>query len=127
MTTRLDLEDLELLPDQAVPLSLLTSEALANAMANATPDADGTTWVSVSLRRENGGTVRLEISNSAPSAMPDQKTASKGARAQGLGMNLIQAFAAQLGGPSETMHEAGIYRLSTGFPVREMQYDPQDY
>ncbi|MGR3593308.1 MAG: sensor histidine kinase [Limimaricola soesokkakensis] len=127
MTTRLDLEDLELLPDQAVPLSLLTSEALANAMANATPDAEGTTWVSVSLRRENGGTVRLEISNSAPSAMPDQKTASKGARAQGLGMNLIQAFAAQLGGPSETLHEAGIYRLSTGFPVREMQYDPQDY
>ena len=32
LATRLDLEDLELLPDQAVPLSLLTSEALANAL-----------------------------------------------------------------------------------------------
>ncbi|EYD71368.1 sensor histidine kinase [Limimaricola hongkongensis] len=128
MTTRLDLEDLELLPDQAVPLSLLTSEALANALANAAPDAEGAVWVSVSMRAEAGGMVRIEIANSAGAAPQGHEEASgKGPRAQGLGMNLIQAFAAQLGGPSETLHEGNVYRLSTAFPVREMQYDPQDY
>ena len=122
--TRLDLEDLELLPDQAVPLSLLTSEALANALANASPGEEGLPWVSVSLHREAGDMVRLEIANSAAT---DADTVKSGPRAQGLGMNLIQAFAAQLGGPSEARHEDGVYRLSIAFAVREMQYDPQDY
>ena len=65
----------------------------------------------------------LEIANSAAA----RDAAAAGPRGQGLGMNLIQAFAAQLGGPSETRHEAGVYRLTTRFAVREMQYDPQDY
>ena len=124
LTTRLDLEDLELLPDQAVPLSLLTSEALANALSNVSPDETGECWVEVSLHREAEGMVRLEITNSAATeAMQDAAPS----RSQGLGTNLIQAFAAQLGGPSETSHELGVYRLSTRFRVREMQYDTQDY
>ncbi|MGX9855845.1 sensor histidine kinase [Limimaricola variabilis] len=123
LAVKLDLEDLELLPDQAVPLSLLTSEALANALANAAPDAEGAVWISVALRREENGMACLEIANSAAA----RDAASAGPRGQGLGMNLIQAFAAQLGGPSETRHEAGVYRLTTRFAVREMQYDPQDY
>ena len=124
LATRLDLEDLELLPDQAVPLSLLTSEALANALSNAAPDETGEPWVAVSLRREAEGMVRLEIANSAAAETAREAGAT---RSQGLGTNLIQAFAAQLGGPSETSHELGVYRLSTRFRVREMQYDPQDY
>nr|WP_256500152.1 sensor histidine kinase [Limimaricola litoreus] len=124
LSTRLDLEDLELLPDQAVPLSLLTSEALANALSNVAPDETGEAWVAVSLRREAEDMVRLEIANSTAAETPRDAGA---ARSQGLGTNLIQAFAAQLGGPSETSHELGVYRLSTRFRVREMQYDPQDY
>ena len=125
LETKLDLEDLELLPDQAVPLSLLTSEALANALSNAAPGENGKPWVAVSLRREAEDMVCLEIANSAATENGDATTMRP--RAQGLGTNRIQAFAAQLGGPSETRHELGVYKLSTRFPVREMQYDPQDY
>ncbi|SDE03137.1 sensor histidine kinase [Limimaricola pyoseonensis] len=125
---RFDLEELELLPDQAVPLSLLTSEALANALANMKPAQGETGWIAVGLRRDGDGMAAVEIANAAAGAETEADAAAPaGARSGGLGMNLIQAFSAQLGGPCEISHRDGTYRLSTRFPIRETQYDPQDY
>ncbi len=123
---RYHLDELELLPDQAVPLSLLTSEAVANALANIGTPADGQPWIDVTLKADSKDTARIEIANSTrPGAEPQTNT--RGGRGPGLGMNLIQAFSAQLGGPCNIVADEGVYRLTTSFSVRELQYDPQDY
>lgn len=173
----LDLDDLELLPDQAVPLSLLTAEAVANATNNLGKPADGPAWISVVLRNR-GAEGWIEIANSvapredeagtgagpgaAPVLVPGMASGAAGGgqgaamaprgagrmaplqgqpvgasaseaaqggtrrRGLGLGMNLIHAFAAQLGGHCDIQSE-GDYRISTAFAVRDLQPDPQDY
>ncbi len=123
---RYDLDDLELLPDQAVPLSLLTSEAVANALGNIGRPADDLPWITVTLRNRGSDGAMIEIANSTAQDGDDPAAAMNG-RGQGLGMNLIQAFSAQLGGPCKIDAESGVYRLATSFSVRELQYDTQDY
>lgn len=90
MTVQTDIERLTLLPDQAVPLSLLATEALTNAMKYAgAPDADGPAWVRITLRSEADGRALLEIANSVGEGQ-------SGVEGSGLGSQLIDAFATQL-------------------------------
>src|SRR5690606_16129246 len=58
------LERLTLLPDQAVPLTLLTTEAFTNALKYAEPDASGAYCLRVSLTRHGAGHALLEVENS---------------------------------------------------------------
>ncbi len=156
----LDLDDLELLPDQAVPLSLLTAEAVANATNNLGKPAEGPPWITVVLRNR-GAEGWIEIANSVGPKTPGREEEAAGAgfgpgrapampaaarmpgpgaafapaglggdgarrRGLGLGMNLIHAFAAQLGGHCDIQSDRD-YRISTAFAVRDLQPDPQDY
>lgn len=107
-----DFADLMLTPDQAVPLSLLLTEALTNAMKYG-GSADGVPELSVSLLRDGEESAVLRLSNSlAPDAPPPDE-----AESSGFGSQLINAFARQLGGELTTRREDGRYRLELRFTV----------
>ena len=104
-------DDLRLTPDQAVPLSLLLTEALTNAIkyAGSVPPARPRLEISVKC---DGTDAVLTVSNSvAEHNVPTEK-------GTGLGSQLMTAFAQQLGAESAQMIEDGLYTLRVKFPVR---------
>ena len=110
-----EIEPLTLLPDQAVPLSLLATEAFTNALkyAGANVGSEGPV-VRVNLTSPEQGWAVLEISNSmGEGAVPVEGT--------GLGSQLIEAFAMQLDGEAEVGPETGPegaeFRLRLRFPI----------
>ena len=105
----LDIEDMVLDPDKVVPLSFLAAEAVSNALARARSE-DGKPSLSVTLHRDDGHAT-LSIANSL-AGVPDAAEAG-----QGLGQHLIQAFAAQVGGPVEVQAGDRLYRLCVTFPT----------
>ncbi len=97
-----------------MPLSLLLTESLANAMKYSAAPMGQLPALSVALRRADEGKAVIEVVNSAEGAVPppsavDQRT--------GLGDQLIRAFVQQLGGTLDRAHENGLYRLTVRFPV----------
>ncbi|MFN3936683.1 MAG: sensor histidine kinase, partial [Gemmobacter sp.] len=97
------LADIRLVPDQAVPLALLMTEALSNAMKYAAPanEGDRRPSVLVSLQRPGGeGLVELVVENSVSGARRERPlTGDEGTL---LGGQLMQAFALQIGGTLNT-------------------------
>lgn len=105
-----------LYPDQAVPLSLLVSEALTNALKYVGRPEDGNRpWIRVCLRRDADEAAMIEIENSTGQAM----LAATEIRGSGLGANLIRAFAQQLHGTPEVADSEGRYLVRVRFPIRE--------
>jgi two-component system, sensor histidine kinase PdtaS len=124
--TSFDFEDVHLSPDQAVPLSLIVTEALTNALKYAGAAAGQHTDIAVSLRREGGSRIVAEITNSlAPigggaSPMGSGAANEVGQRKQGsigLGLRLIQAFTHQIGGELTIEANAERHILRVSFPV----------
>ncbi len=111
---RTEFDEIHLTPDQAVPLSLLLTEALTNAMKYGGIDESGNTWLAVSLRREGGSAVTLDVANSIGDASAVE--IAQDGESTGLGSHLLEAFAQQLGG-SIVKDDAGdgAYRLRVTF------------
>lgn len=107
-----DIQPLTMLPDQAVPLTLLATEAFTNALkyAGRTPDGDAA-WVQVSLTSPRAGVGVLEISNSLGDGGAEHGT--------GLGSQLIEAFSMQLEGEVETQTLDDRYILSMSFKLAQ--------
>ena len=111
------LEDINLYPDQAVPLNLLVAEATTNALKYMA-GARGRNWLHLTLNTQADGAVLLEIANStAPTvelsgANKDKDTPSEGT---GLGTDLMKAFAMQLGGQLQVFNEKAAYTVRVGF------------
>ncbi|SNT74976.1 sensor histidine kinase [Paracoccus seriniphilus] len=115
------LQPLTLLPDQAVPLSLLATEAFTNALkyAGAPPGADGP-WVRVTLQAEGDGQGLLEIENSIGVQRGENEST-------GLGSQLIEAFSTQLEGSAETRAEKNSFMLRLHFRIESpLVVAPQD-
>ncbi len=110
--TRFD--DVRLTPDQAVPLSLLVTEALANALKYSVAPDGQTPELTVTLTRAADGLAVVEVVNSA-AGLP--MTLPVGGVGTGLGDQLIRAFAQQLGGTLDRGHDGAVYRLVLSFPV----------
>ncbi|WP_241963364.1 sensor histidine kinase [Paracoccus suum] len=109
-----DIQPLTLLPDQAVPLSLLATEALTNALKYASPEpGEDRPWACVVLRLEGPGRALLEVSNS----MGAGQTAIEGT---GLGGQLIDAFALQLDSEIVKTPEPTRYTISLRFDVHDL-------
>lgn len=108
-------DDLHLTPDQAVPLALLLTEALTNAMKYAASE-DHTAALTVTLRRLDERDVALTIENSFRGTTMNAASDDSG----GLGSQLIAAFARQLGGTLDRSTENGTYRLRVTFPLHEL-------
>lgn len=96
ISTRLD--DIRLTPDQAVPLSLLVTEALTNALKYCGAPPGRKPTLRVELRRSPEGRAEVEIVNSMLPGGPAEEHRLDGrAEGTGLGEALVNAFAAQLG------------------------------
>lgn len=109
------IEPLNLVPDQAVPLSLLATEAFTNALKYAAPSAEGAApWVRVVLVPTSDGQHMLEIANST-SQMVDE-----GSEGTGLGSQLIEAFAMQLDGEAVIEEADGRYVLRLCFTAEKV-------
>ncbi|MDO5528439.1 MAG: histidine kinase, partial [Paracoccus sp. (in: a-proteobacteria)] len=118
LDVKTSLEPLTLMPDQAVPLTLLTTEAVTNAVKYAgVPEGARRPWVNVTLSRK-GDQVELCIANS---------TNASDARADGtgLGSQLIEAFATQLDGEAEIKASDNEYLLRLSFTVEEQRAGPE--
>ena len=112
-------DDVRLTPDQAVPLSLLLTEALTNALKYAAAPPGERPRLRVSLCRTAEGRARVRVINSvsAEGAPPPAAGQEEGT---GLGDALLRAFAAQLGGTLDRGIEAGEYHLSLEFAPRAL-------
>lgn len=122
--TRIETEFSEtvLYPDQAVPLSLLTAEAVTNALKYVGTHGDDAAWIKVSLTEEPNGFATMRVENSK-----GPRLANGGPMpGTGLGSNLIRAFASQLGGELTIEDEEATYLCSCRFEVQSFQYDDED-
>lgn len=103
-----------LYPDQAVPLSLIVSEALTNAIKYIGYPEEGDAVLGVSLTEDNGNAL-LEIWNTVGSELVNEE-ASVGT---GMGKRFITGFIAQLSGRIDVEEENDVYRLRIQFPIAE--------
>ena len=110
-----DLEDIRLTPDQAVPLSLLVTEALTNALKYASAPPGQQPRLRVILRRREDCRAEIEIANSLgvggarPALLAGEEAGS------GLGEALLRAFAGQLGSSVTREEDDQEFRLRFDF------------
>ena len=114
------LSDIEVYPDQAVPLSLLTAEALTNAGKYMRPGKDGQKSLSVTFRMLDERRAVIEIVNTCAETVTP---VGQG----GLGERLIRAFATQLGGDLTQMGENGLYHVRVEFTLSDFKPEVVDY
>lgn len=108
------LAPLVLMPDQAVPLSLLATEAFTNALKYSGVSEPGAEpWVRVSLATEAPDHAVLEIENTIGAGSLVEST--------GLGGQLMEAFATQLEAEFSQKVCAGRYFLRLRFAVQKPQ------
>ncbi|QOL79454.1 histidine kinase dimerization/phosphoacceptor domain -containing protein [Pseudooceanicola spongiae] len=118
---KMEIQDVILYPDQAVPLSLLASELMANA-AKYTSNDNGEPWLTLSLVQE-GNRARLQMVNSKGKVLREPAEGES----TGLGKQLIRAFATQLGSRIETEESETEYRAFVSFEVLSFQPEALDY
>lgn len=118
---RSDLANIELYPDQAVPLSLLTAEALTNASKYLAPDAQGVARVDVKFKMVGDRRAVIEIRNTTRRTDADETPGT------GLGQRLIRAFATQLGGDLQQGHQDGVFSVRVEFTLTDFIPEAQDY
>ncbi|MFN4172589.1 MAG: sensor histidine kinase [Pseudorhodobacter sp.] len=115
-----DFDGIRLPPDQAVPLSLLLTEAMTNALKYVgRPDAETPPSINVRLKLLEGNQALFEVVNTVgdqKSRPPEMLLTSTG-----LGSQLLVAFAQQIGGVLHQQEEGDHYRLSVTFTLRELK------
>lgn len=113
--TTVDISDLRLIPDQAVPLSLLLAEAMTNALKHAGSAPGKPGKLLVRLKRSGDGDAVLEITNSRGD--PVQQGENPHFVNTGLGTQLMMAFVQQLGGRQEVEMTDDAFALRITFPL----------
>lgn len=111
------LEPLRMTPDQAVPLALLVTEALTNALKYARTDGETRATLALSLALTGPGMAELTISNSHARSEGADDDGDAGEKGSGLGSQLIEAFVRQLDGTSERSERDSAYTLVVRFPI----------
>ena len=116
-------DEIRLTPDQAVPLALILTEALTNALKHASPSASGQIRLSVTLRRAESAHAVLMVSNSADAGAPVRLRS--GLESTGLGQQLLSAFASQLMGNLTVGPQDDAYVVRLEFPLQAPKSDAQ--
>lgn len=112
-----DFAPIPLTPDQAVPLALLLTEGLTNAIKYAAPEPDeAPPRIALAFKPKGVVGAELVIVNTA-SADPSPPSPE----GTGLGSQLVAAFASQLGGEVQSSAEDGLYRLRVEFALTSLQ------
>ncbi|RUT26050.1 sensor histidine kinase [Asaia sp. W19] len=111
VTLLLEVDPVPITPDQAVPIALVVTEVVTNALRYAFPD-HRTGSVKVTLKRE-GEMAVLTIRDDGIGLSSTR--AQDAAKREGIGLQLVKGFARQLGGTLEIRDDEGTeYRLSFG-------------
>lgn len=105
-----DIESVLLYPDQAVPLALLVSEGMTNALKYVGEDGGSAPFIRVSLKN-NGSECILQMQNSIGVTSEADST--------GLGTKLINAFAIQLRGELGLDNDGSTFTLRLRFGIEE--------
>ena len=116
-----DLDPISLVPDQAVPLCLLTSEASTNALNHVRDFGDTDQSIVISLKDMGNGRVRFSCCNTLGDARTDWD------EPRGLGLQLMRGFAQQLGGELKTERSDTEHRVTVEFAATEQLPDTLDY
>lgn len=123
VTVEIETDEVVLYPDQAVPLSLLATEAATNAVKYLGRPADGgKPWVRVALTKTGEGRFRFSMANSRGTPMHLQGDVPDGT---GLGNQLIDAFAMQLGSRTEITATDESYTLTVEVKITGFGKDPK--
>ena len=125
---KLDVDELRLTPDQAVPLTLMLTEAMTNAIKYAGSPPNGAARIEVRLKRKDGKNAILEVFNTVAASGPASDVTSPEAvriDSDGLGRQLLTAFAQQVGGTLHHGAEDNSYRISLEFEITELEHAEQ--
>jgi two-component system, sensor histidine kinase PdtaS len=114
LTIEEDFDPISLTPDQAVPLSLFLTEALTNAIKYAGHDGDQPPLLSVSLKRMDDCNALLCVVNSTG---PKPNTVADLPEGTGLGEQLLESFAQQIGGTLTREENENRFALALGFKL----------
>ncbi|XDA99416.1 histidine kinase dimerization/phosphoacceptor domain -containing protein [Sulfitobacter sp. LCG007] len=114
-----DIEPIRLYPDQAVPMSLLAAETATNAMKYFGARPGQTPWITVSVKAGSERTCHFTFANSVGEARDVQGT--------GMGTQLINAFAIQLGADVDIRHTEDSYTVDVTFKAAEFIPEAGDY
>ncbi|MGC1261424.1 MAG: histidine kinase dimerization/phosphoacceptor domain -containing protein [Jannaschia helgolandensis] len=117
---QINVGDIWLYPDQAVPMSLLASEAVINALKHMAPtDPSGAArLMAVKFTCDTDRNCRFELSNPI-SDEPDGRRSG-----HGMGHKLIRAFATQLAADVTTSQADGRYTITVTFTASEFAPAP---
>ncbi|MBB5515966.1 two-component sensor histidine kinase [Rubricella aquisinus] len=113
------LEPVALYPDQAMPLALLVSEATTNAIKHMT-SIDAPSRLSISLTLDAEDQITLVIVNTLHNLPVATGTDdAEDVTSDGLGSQLIEAFAQQLDAEMNVEKTGGLYRVALTFARAE--------
>ncbi|GBQ26684.1 sensor histidine kinase [Gluconacetobacter azotocaptans] len=118
---QINAERLEMVPDQAVPLALILTEVVSNAIKYAFPEGRHGT-ISVGLVKEDGHMARLWITDDGIGLSAGRRRDAEDRT--GIGLQLIRGFARQLGGTLEIVEDGGT-RFEMVFPLQARD-DPNE-
>lgn len=110
---KIDMSELELDVDTAVPIGLITNELITNSLKYAFPNKQKG-QISITLTTEENGLLKLNIADNGQATQ--EESSSK--KNQGFGTLLIQLLTTQLGGRLETSTTAGTSTIIQ-FPLQQ--------
>ncbi|WP_217898953.1 sensor histidine kinase [Oceanicola sp. 22II-s10i] len=117
----MEIEEMLLYPDQAVPLSLLATEAATNAIKYIGRPADGSRpWIRVKLEQTGERTFLFSVANSCGERLDLREDEVEGT---GLGRQLIDAFATQLGSRAVVTADDDSFMIAVEIQVRDFNTD----
>jgi two-component sensor histidine kinase len=100
----------EVPPDQAIPVALFVNELITNSAKYGYPNSKCEVWIGII---QTDGKISVSVRDKGIGLPPNFEPTSR----TGLGMRLINAFAAQLDGDLEIRrHEPGVEFILT-FPI----------
>jgi len=117
----LSLDEVIIFPDQAVPLTMLVSEALTNALKYI---GGPSPKIAISLQLDEDRCAKIAIENSTG---PESTFQPLEGHLSGLGRQLIRAFVSQLNGSLEVDEQPDSYRIDVAFLVETEQAGPRDF
>lgn len=106
----------EISPDQALPLSLLATEATINAVKYCGAEEGEDAWIQIVLREQGNGVYCFSVVNSLPEDTPEQ---DKPDAESGLGARLMDSFVLQLDGEIEVNDLPNRYEIHVTFAAKE--------
>jgi two-component sensor histidine kinase len=110
--TSVSLDPVELHPDRAVPLALLVTEAVTNAMKYVGSSDGVPGQITVKLTEGSDDKISLQVRNT----LGDGETSQSMEDGTGLGSKLIAAFVMQLDGESRLERYKETYTIHVDFP-----------